>query len=1276
MAAFSISDFARITLGGATDATSGQSLSAQQIDDVISYLKSPASGPGGVTSYADYLEAQVRDFPPELPAGRDYVAFSGADGRGKGNYFNARDYSLDVGNSAGIIGDTPYGARIREFELNGDAHPEFKEMTARLKTFMDSKGVVPYYKDHAGALLDLMWNAGSPKYLENAVATGKPLLAFVENAPTTRAFVRLELLVALEHPDLRINGYPMSAFQPDPVEFASKSAAEYQAMERSLAEPFVVEPKHPETMEDARAKALRELRNFLKPVDGYDAVEKTLYDRPIADFKNLSLEEMAHTRATWLAAGRKLPTVPHVEAEAPDHVVRQRGEPGSARGSPTAASTVAEAASESAPHPVRAGMSPAAKAGVVAGVAMLAHDFSTSGHKWVEMRLQGNEAAADSTAVQFVGRNVGGALGGFVLGASVGAAAGSWTGPAALISGLGGGVLGTYLGERWADQQDINRVYIQEDPFGRKWTRDPADPDGRWFRASNQQQVQGLDLGTGMEVRPVQNAQGDNVTFRSDYVATGTLERQLNWKAARASYEMGLGTPPEPKDPYRQSAKGETVPPREHNEIDREFVRNPSSGQWERHINQLLDGRVEITRREPVSDELALALDERSRVVIAQNAANTPAAMAARYMVAYEEGRWSDFGDKDNPSIPTAIQNARDDADTLRASDGHRYTRQEDGSWVSNGIVFNHAANPNLREELEVTWRSQSEGIAGLTDVAEQARANAVATPEGVRGQLESLYAKNGIERTEEQLAATTAVLQQSLGNQLSDAVLEIIPDPRTHAPSAESAIAAFSDDGGNRMVLRGTATVEDVSQYLSIQQQTAKLDEAPVPNAPERRIDALSPDEWDAHQQALREANRQGVSTDEAGQLAMAAALQARNHHAGAGQDPERDPVDTRQLDSLQNAAALPPQPEAAAVMATAVPSAQEEPQTPVRSSDDGKANQAEVAEKAREERQHQEAGVVAEREADRSRATDVAAEPAVAPAQEVTHQEAAAVQTLQTAAIAAALNQQREAEEPRREATPALEERTPPATAAHDELHEEQQRHQQAAELEADEVRPEAVEDHEPIQAADSSLPELQEEAQRLAGKEPEQPEIAEQHEEVERLPELQVAEERESEVMAEPQWMQDLPAEPTRLTAQDRGHPDYALYQQIRGYVTELDASHNRTYDATSERLTGSLLVLAKANGLERVDHVVLSRATADQPAGQNVFVVQGELDNPGHRRASMDTVQAISTPHEESMAKLDVLIIEDQERAQQVTNQQQEEHDKMQQELQIAAASMGY
>lgn len=100
----------------------------------------------------------------------------------------------------------------------------------------------------------------------------------------------------------------------------------------------------------------------------------------------------------------------------------------------------------------------------------------------------------------------------------------------------------------------------------------------------------------------------------------------------------------------------------------------------------------------------------------------------------------------------------------------------------------------------------------------------------------------------------------------------------------------------------------------------------------------------------------------------------------------------------------------------------------------------------------------------------------------------------------------------------------------------------------------------------------------------------------------------------------------------------HPEYGLNQQIRQGVAALDAQHGRPFDQTRERLTASLTVLAREQGLQQVDHVLVSNATANHPAGHNVFVVQGDPANPAHLRAMMPTAVAAQTPVEQSMQKL--------------------------------------
>lgn len=125
----------------------------------------------------------------------------------------------------------------------------------------------------------------------------------------------------------------------------------------------------------------------------------------------------------------------------------------------------------------------------------------------------------------------------------------------------------------------------------------------------------------------------------------------------------------------------------------------------------------------------------------------------------------------------------------------------------------------------------------------------------------------------------------------------------------------------------------------------------------------------------------------------------------------------------------------------------------------------------------------------------------------------------------------------------------------------------------------------------------------------------------------------------------------------TVQEPAHPDHLLYRQATDSVAALDRAIGKPPDAGSERLAASLLVLAKESGLQRIDHIVLSQGAPGVRPGENVFVVQGDLNDPAHLRAHMKTEQATATPVEASFQQLEAVNqrrqSEQQSEAQQLT-----------------------
>ncbi|KLB52711.1 hypothetical protein XEUV315_23805, partial [Xanthomonas euvesicatoria] len=99
--------------------------------------------------------------------------------------------------------------------------------------------------------------------------------------------------------------------------------------------------------------------------------------------------------------------------------------------------------------------------------------------------------------------------------------------------------------------------------------------------------------------------------------------------------------------PYRLDARNETHPPREPFETGRDYVRDAQTGKWQLEIRENIDGKIPVTRSAPISAERGAELESQSQTIIAQNAANTPEATAARYQIAYNQFGWNEFANRE-----------------------------------------------------------------------------------------------------------------------------------------------------------------------------------------------------------------------------------------------------------------------------------------------------------------------------------------------------------------------------------------------------------------------------------------------------------------------------------------------------------------------------------------------------------------------------------------------------------------------------------------------------
>jgi hypothetical protein len=95
-------------------------------------------------------------------------------------------------------------------------------------------------------------------------------------------------------------------------------------------------------------------------------------------------------------------------------------------------------------------------------------------------------------------------------------------------------------------------------------------------------------------------------------------------------------------------------------------------------------------------------------------------------------------------------------------------------------------------------------------------------------------------------------------------------------------------------------------------------------------------------------------------------------------------------------------------------------------------------------------------------------------------------------------------------------------------------------------------------------------------------------------------------------------------------ETGHPGHAMFCQAREGVHAIDARYGRTPDTFSANLAGSLATAAWAQGLERIDQVILGEGAT------RAFAVQGDPRSPLRQIACVDVAQAVAMPLAQSSA----------------------------------------
>jgi predicted ABC-type ATPase len=459
----------------------------------------------------------------------------------------------------------------------------------------------------------------------------------------------------------------------------------------------------------------------------------------------------------------------------------------------------------------------------VAGLALEIYDGANSVRTAHRLAGEGNSTAAESTMIHFGARSVGG-WAGAGIGMATGAVLGVESGPGLLVTGAIGGVAGVFVGDKIAAWDDNRRIYKQT--LGADtWTLDPDKPADGWRRKAP------IDYTDDA----IDNAR------RGDVRASPATENQLSYQATSRSVELVLGGPPVQRSPFSLPAEaGDASSSRPSN-----WERDPESGQWERKVYGPFVERGMTPYSTEVAEpgsERAARLDRQAAQIVVENAANSPASIAARYEDAYIRNGWAAYGE-----MPEAVRNDRTNIDKLVASDENLYVRQPDGRWVSDGIFLDSTANGRLYDELEATRAVLQ---ARLPPPREITPVPAMDADARLRDTVAGAYRNAGIDASAEQIAvAATAVRATWEANGLDPATTALQARPQADGQSVIASLRLDAD--GKTYVIAAETTPTDIERV--------RTNMTSSPHAIER----ASEQERVAREQAQREANLQGLSQD-----------------------------------------------------------------------------------------------------------------------------------------------------------------------------------------------------------------------------------------------------------------------------------------------------------------------------------------------------------------------------------------------------------------------------
>ncbi len=464
-----------------------------------------------------------------------------------------------------------------------------------------------------------------------------------------------------------------------------------------------------------------------------------------------------------------------------------------------------------APHRVRPAHIQAGRALGVAGLALEVYDGADSVRTAHRLAGEGNRTGAESELIHFGARSVGG-WAGAGIGMAAGAVAGVESGPGLLVTGAIGGVAGVFAGEKIAEWTDNRRIYNQE-LAGQSWSYDPDKPADGWRRSA-----------------PIDSTNDsiDNAR-RGDLRASPATENQLNYKATSVSVELVLGGPPAQHSPFSLPAEAGDLP----SSRPTNWERDPETGKWQREVyGPFVERGMTPHRTETADDDRASRLDRQAAAIVVENAANSPASIAARYEDTYIRNGWQAYGE-----MPEAVRSARTNIDKLVSSEGDLYERQANGRWVSDGMLVDATASGRLHDELEATREVLQARLPPPREILPVPPMDADAR---LRDTVAGAYRNAGVDASAEQVAAAAVAVRATWdANGMDPATTALQARPQDDGRHELASLRLDTD--GKTYTIAAVTAPDDIERAQARMGATPHATERPSEQNHDARADSMT---------------------------------------------------------------------------------------------------------------------------------------------------------------------------------------------------------------------------------------------------------------------------------------------------------------------------------------------------------------------------------------------------------------------------------------------------